>query len=120
MKTISFTCEYCRTEYTVDAKFSEAVENQKKLGYCKACKRKDPDVPTTFEMDGLITREDILDRHTVMLQCRLCKKWTRHNDYMITKKYVPCSECGKKSYDPSSMKSIRTYNPTLDNKRKVK
>lgn len=79
-------------------------------------------IPTTFEMDGLFTEEDIKNRYTVMFQCKICKKWTRHDNWITGEKneYKPCSSCGAISYDSTSIKSLRTYNPLTDNKRKVK
>ena len=76
-------------------------------------------VPTTFEMDGLYTEEDKKNRFSVVFQCRNCRKWVKHTDYLINREYVPCS-CGEISYDQSSMKSVRTHNPLTDNKRKPK
>lgn len=73
-------------------------------------------------MDGLFTEEDIKNRHNVMFQCKLCKKWTRHDNWLPgeSNKHIPCSGCGGMSYDGSSIKSLRTYNPLTDNKRKIK
>ena len=79
-------------------------------------------IPTTFAMDGLFTEDDIKNRHTVMFQCKLCKKWTKHDNWTPGGKntHLPCTECNKTSYDSTSIKSLRTYNPLVDNKRKVK
>lgn len=71
-------------------------------------------------MDGLFTEEDIKNRNTVVFQCKKCKKWTTHVDYIIKREYVPCSGCGEVNYDQTSIKSLRTYNPLTDNKRKIK
>lgn len=75
---------------------------------------------TTYEMDGLLTQEHIDNRNTIVLQCRLCKKWTIHRDYLINRKHPPCINCGDISYDTASIKSLRSYNPLTDNKRKIK
>ena len=77
---------------------------------------------TTFEMDGLLTQEDIDNRYTVVFQCKDCKKWTTHYNHVPggTNSYIPCETCGGKNYDASSIKSFRTYNPLNDNKRKIK
>ncbi len=77
---------------------------------------------TTLEMDGFFTEEDIKNRHTVVLQCKLCRKWTTHTNWIPgeTHALIPCIGCGKISYDSSSIKSLRTYNPDTDNKRKIK
>lgn len=73
-------------------------------------------------MDGLFTEEDIKNRYTVVFQCKKCKKWTTHYDWEPGEKHehVPCQECGAVAYDSTSIKSLRTYNPLTDNKRKVK
>lgn len=77
---------------------------------------------TTYEMDGLFTEEDIKNRHTVVFQCKECKKWTTHYEWIPgeSNKHVPCGSCGATHYDATSIKSLRTYNPVTDNKRKVK
>lgn len=79
-------------------------------------------VMTTYEMDGLFTEEDIKNRYTVVFQCRNCKKWTIHHNWVPGEKnkHVHCNECGEVNYDPTSCKSLRSYNPLTDNKRKVK
>lgn len=79
-------------------------------------------LPTTNEMDGLLTEDDIKNRYRVMIQCRECRKWTQHNDWTPDgpHNHLPCSSCGKINYDPWSMKSLRTYRPLVDNKRKTK
>ena len=77
---------------------------------------------TTYEMDGLFTEEDIKNRYTVMFQCRSCRAWTRHENWLPGEKnkHVPCNKCSEIEYDGSSIKSLRTYNPMFDNKRKIK
>jgi len=76
-------------------------------------------VISTHEIDGLLTKEDIDNKDTVVFQCRNCKKWTIHNNHRhLEEKYIPCTNCGKIDYDPTSLKSLRSYNPTTDNKRK--
>lgn len=75
---------------------------------------------TTFEMDGLFTEEDIKNRNNVMLQCRQCRRWTRCNDYNFFNKCPDCSNCGANDYDKTHAKSLRTYRPLVDNKRKPK
>lgn len=79
-------------------------------------------IPTTYEMDGLLTEEDIKNRHTVYFQCKDCRKWTKHYDWVPGEKnkHIPCSWCSKTNYDGSSIKSARTFNPLIDNKRKIK
>jgi hypothetical protein len=77
---------------------------------------------TTFEMDGLFTEEDIANRHTVVFQCQGCNKWTPHKNWLPGEKneYIPCTTCGEKMFDSSSIKSLRTYSPLTDNKRRIK
>lgn len=79
----------------------------------------DKGVPTTFEMDGLYTEEDIRNRHQVMLQCIDCRSWTQH-DIEHGLKHKPCSNCGNTNYDWKSLKSKRTFNILTDVKRKPK
>lgn len=112
-------CPNCWTEYEVDPKFEAVLKDKKD---CKFCVRKDPNVPTTAEMDGLETIEDMRNRNTVVFQCKECKKWTTHYNWVPGEKntHVPCSNCGSMVYDSTSIKSLRTYNPLTDNKRKVK
>lgn len=79
-------------------------------------------IPSTFEMDGLLTQEDIDNRHKVVWHCRECKKWTQHDNWVPGEHNTQkvCDYCGKLNYDPWSMKSLRTYRPLVDNKRKIK
>lgn len=77
-------------------------------------------VPTTFEMDDLLTEEDIKNRYTVVFQCKGCNKWTIHKEWVPGQVniHAPCSNCGIVNYDSSSIKSLRTYSPDTDNKRR--
>jgi phage FluMu protein Com len=112
---IEWKCPYCYTIYEIESKFVEALKDKKN---CKFCVRKDPNIPTTAEMDGLLTQEDMRERHTMVMQCSKCNKWTKHKDYLINRKSLPCSNCGEIAYDSSSMKSARAYDPIKDAKRK--
>lgn len=97
---------------------SEIVRKQyDEVGSCKKCVRKDPNILTTFEMDGLFTQKDIDNRHLVMVQCIDCKKWTQQNIRNGHYKYSPCSSCGNKRYNPRSAISLRTFDP---NRKKTK
>lgn len=118
MNLVVFKCPNCFTEYEIDAKYESVLKDKKD---CKFCVRKDPNIPTTAEMDGLLTQEDMRNRHSVMFQCRSCKKWTRHDNWITgqNNKHKPC-ECGVTNYDQTSIKSVRSYNPLTDNKRKPK
>lgn len=72
-------------------------------------------IPTTFEMDGLLTDDDIANRFMIHRQCRDCGKWTK----MDTRdKNVKCRECGGDDFDLQSTTSDRTFNPLT--KRKVR
>lgn len=76
---------------------------------------------TTLEMDGVFTEEDIENFYTVMLQCKSCRVWTRYDNWVPgeNNRTKPCV-CGENNYDRRSIKSLRTYEPLLDRKRKPK
>lgn len=76
--------------------------------------------PTTDEMDGLITDEDKANKYKIMLQCASCNKWTKQDIEDRSKPYKPCHNCEAIAYDITSGKSLRTYNPLTDSKRKPK
>jgi len=113
---MTFVCPTCLTGYQIDDKFSSALKDKKD---CKFCVRKDPLIPTTAEMDGLMDIEDIVNRDRVVLQCGSCNKWTDQN-IGNRSSYSPCHNCGSRNYDLKSIKSYRTYNPITDNKRRIK
>lgn len=114
---MTWKCPNCWTEYEIDAKFADALKEKKD---CKFCVRKDPNIPTTAEMDGLLTQDDMRYRNLVVMQCVLCNKWTKMKHQPLKTEIVDCSNCGQRAYDSSSMKSYRTYDPDKDNKRRVK
>jgi len=66
-------------------------------------------VPTTFEMDGLFTQEDIDNRFYVMRNCLNCKTWYQADSRV--KERSECPNCGNGSYDMKSQCSLRTFNP---------
>lgn len=128
---IEWKCPNCWTEYEIDEKYAEILKEKKD---CKFCVRKDPNIPTTAEMDGLLTQEDMRLSDQIVVQCFQCARWTQQTH---GKEYTPCTGiiqgqqyvdgrgkivpgCGKTNYDSSSMKSLRTYNKDTDNKRKPK
>ena len=128
---IEWKCPNCWTKYEIDQKFEEALKNKQD---CKFCVRKDPNVPTTAEMDGLLTQEDMRMRDQVVVQCFTCCRWTQQT---LHSPYTPCTAiikgqvyvdgrnkavpgCGGMNYDSTSMKSLRSYNRDTDNKRKPK
>lgn len=131
MKTIKWKCPNCWTEYEIDSKYETVLADKKD---CKFCVRKDPNIPTTAEMDGLLTQEDMRMRDQVVIQCFQCSRWTQQTH---GKEYTPCTAiiegkvyvdgrnktvpgCGATNFDSTSMKSLRTYNKDTDNKRKPK
>lgn len=115
MKKMTWKCPNCWTEYEIDEKFTVALNSKQD---CKFCVRKYPNIPTTAEMDGLLTKEDMRNRFDMVFQCNSCNKWTLHPNYSKTHTYLPCSNCSLIAYDSSSMKSYRTYNADTDNKRR--
>lgn len=67
-------------------------------------------VPTTFEMDGLYTEEDIANRFFVMKPCIECGKYTKQD---VRVDNVPCQYCGGDMAIASNYcMSIRTFNPS--------
>lgn len=111
---IEWKCPNCLTQYDVDDKYAQVLRDKKD---CKFCVRKDPDIPTTAEMDGLKTVEDIRSRFDMVFQCINDNKWKLHQNFDGTHK--PCDNCGEINYDTAGGKSYRTYNPLTDNKKRV-
>lgn len=111
---ITYKCPNCWTEYTVDAKYQAVVDKQLELGYCKFCRRKDPNIPTTAEMDGLFTVEDMRNRFQVMIQCESCSTWNQ----MKKGEKKLCTKCGSDKMDGTTIRSLRTWSPDLGTKRK--
>lgn len=63
--------------------------------------------PTTFEIDGLYTEEDIANRHFVMKPCIDCGKYTKQD---MRTDNVPCQYCGGPMGNNSSYwASLRTW-----------
>lgn len=114
MSLIKWKCPNCWTEYEIDEKFSKVLEQKKD---CKFCVRKDPNIPTTAEMDGLLTKEDMRTRFDIVFQCINDNKWKLHPNFKG--EYLPCDTCGNTDYDTMGGKSYRTYNPATDNKKRV-
>lgn len=117
---IKFKCPTCWTEYEVDAKFEDAVDKQIELGYCKFCHRKDPNIPTTAEMDKLFTVEDMRNRFFAMILCNSCDTW---NKVPLGKDIItrpPCTKCESTNYDGETIMSVRSWSPELAKKRKKK
>lgn len=114
---MKWKCPNCWTEYEIDKKFEKALEGKKD---CKFCVRKDPNIPTTAEMDGLETVEDMRERFYIVMQCIECNKWTKMKHTLLKTEIVDCENCGSRKYDTTSLKSARTYDPDKDNKRRIK
>lgn len=72
-------------------------------------------VPTTFEMDGLFTEEDIANRFFVIRQCDDCNKFSKW-DIRSPKNYT-CAHCGSAKYDVKTQHSIRTHNTAVSRRR---
>ena len=101
-------------------KHFENYEDVKDLLSKEDIERHEQGIVTTLEMDELVTRDDILKKDIVIMQCMDCNKWTemKHRDSKTEK--LDCSNCGGRAYDSSSMKSVRSYDPLKDNKRRIK
>jgi len=75
---------------------------------------------TTFEMDSLISQEDIDNRYYVMTPCLDCKEWTKQDlrqKEALKGNWGQCSGCGSRQYDPRKTMSIRSWEATKGTKR---
>ncbi len=111
---MTWKCPNCWTKYNIDEKYAKALEQKKD---CKFCVRKDPNIRTTAEMDGLFTVEDMRNRFDIVFQCINDNKWKLHSNFDGIHK--PCDTCGEVNYDTVRGKSYRTYDPIADNKKRV-
>lgn len=68
-------------------------------------------VPSTFDMDGLFTEEDIVNRYRVMRRCMGCDLWVEQDSR--DDNHPTCQGCGHNKFDPRSTTSLRTFNPTM-------
>jgi len=122
MNDIIYDCSYCLSHYVLWNKEKGAISNEKreqylqliqnaiKIGKCKHCKRENPTVPTTLEMDGLFTEKDIKNRFFVMMPCIDCGKYTKQTK---DKDIKPCQYCkGSMGVASQYRYSIRTWNTT--------
>jgi hypothetical protein len=79
-------------------------------------------VPTTLEMDGLISEKDIENHMAgkLMFQCRACTKWTpqTYDRSAIMQSYNPCQHCQVTNFDQTSGVSLRSYDPKIKRKPK--
>ena len=63
--------------------------------------------PTTLEMDGLFSEEDIANRHFVIRQCDDCNLFSKWD--IRSKNTYACAHCGSSKYDVRTQHSIRTH-----------
>lgn len=75
--------------------------------------------PTIDEMDGLLTPEDVANKHRTMVQCNQCGTFNEQsiNPNRKNKEYNPCSECGSTNYDSKTTISWRTYPPNKNQQK---
>ena len=69
----------------------------------------------TLRMDGIISDEDIADRHYIIRQCDDCNNFTKW-DMRNPNRYA-CATCGSTKYDPKTQHSVRTHG-AFANRRK--
>jgi len=119
MSLVKWKCPSCWTEYEIDSRYQEVLVDKKN---CVFCVRKHANIPTVAEMDGFLNEEEMRNRHTIVLQCQVCNKWTAHERWVVGSQnaHIPCTSCDVIKYDSSSIKSLRSYNPLTDNKRRIK
>ena len=69
-------------------------------------------IPTTFEMDKLLTQEDIDNRFFVMKPCIPCGKYTKQD--VRVRETKPCAYCYENKFSIASNQwaSLRSWNPT--------
>lgn len=121
MREIVYDCPNCLSHYVLwdesmtplsiekENNLVEMVRKQiDEVGDCKKCTRKDPDIRTTLEMDGIFSLEDIRNRFFVMVPCLDCLQFTKQD---TREKFKPCEHCGSENHDPFSTdwSSIRTW-----------
>lgn len=74
-------------------------------------------IPTTLEMDGLLTEKDIADRHRIYGQCKACFEYSTFD---ITIGLFKCSFCGHNGHDKRATVSQRSFDDRLHNSKKRK
>lgn len=65
--------------------------------------------PTTLEMDGLITEEDIANRFYVVRKCLDCGKHTKVDYRADEKRSYKCATCSSPRYNRNKQHSVRSY-----------
>lgn len=68
----------------------------------------------TLRLDGLITEEDIANRHYVIRQCNDCNAYTKWD--IRNKGKYGCATCGSTQFDRNTQHSIRTHHVFLARK----
>ena len=127
-EAITYDCPNCLEHYVLwDGVKPMSIQKQNDLsemvrkqydeqGTCKLCTRKDPNIPTVLEMDGLLTQEDIRNRNNVYMKCGAEDAWKIID---IRDPERVCPDCGGK-LDGGSIISVRTFNPAWEKKFKKK
>lgn len=122
MTELTYTCPNCDTHYVVwdesmppismerHNDLSEYIRKQyDEVGTCKFCVRKNPYIPTTAEVDGLLTSKDMKDRFYIM---KPCLKNGHYNKQDTRQPDTPCIECGSEMGQLSTYwSSLRTFRP---------
>lgn len=77
--------------------------------------------PTTEEMDGLYTEEDIAEKYNAYAQCKRCSGWTyihgSRESYGRLSVIGTCEHCGSNDFDPQSVVSKDSFNPEIAKRR---
>lgn len=120
MNEVTYDCPYCLEHYVLwneekgaislekHEQYMELVQNALKVGRCKKCKRQNPKIPTTLEMDGLFDEKDIKDRFSIMMPCVDCGKYTKQDRRGEIKHCQYCN--GPMGVASQYHYSIRTWN----------
>lgn len=77
---------------------------------------------STAWMDGARTPKDLAEQYMAYAQCNACGDWTfidgkKENHGNLTRG-VACTHCGAANFDPRSVISKRSFNPSTAKKRK--
>lgn len=77
--------------------------------------------PTTDQMDGLYTEEDIAEKYNAYAQCRKCFGWTYILGSQACLGQITsvgiCEHCGSHDFDPQSAISKSTFHPEIAKRR---
>lgn len=72
----------------------------------------------TLRLDGIVTDEDIANRHYVIRQCDECDAYTRWDSR--NKERYGCATCDSPHFDRGTQHSIRTHHIFLARKTRRK